>query len=135
MDHNEAPSRVVHPNGLTLALPDGLSARQLPQGFRVERGASAATRRPQQVIIAFHSGAAAPEGEWPQRAVISGRVCSLRTDRAEGGSGGDTAVLQAWCAYADGHVRLEQHSQWESPELPDRSLMRQVIAAISEPHP
>jgi hypothetical protein len=133
MDNKEPALHFVHPNGLSLRLPIALSAQQLPDGFIVDLAASRESRTPEQVTVVLHKGASEPEGEWPDKRVVSGRVFSYRMEQDKGGSGGEVYVLVAWCPYPGGYVRLEQVSQAEWPTVPNESLIWNVTAAISEP--
>lgn len=102
----------VHPNGLTLTLPEELDApgywlAQRPAGFVLL--SSLLGRSGMQLTIELRPGAV-PPGAFPKARVVNGTLTHYRTDKIENpGSGGDEYELDAWQAADGGHIFYVEH--------------------------
>lgn len=129
----ESTSRIVHPNGLSLALPASLSAEQRPEGFRIDAPAARNSRAPLEITVSVHPGAEKPDGAWPSTRSVGGRRFSYRVDQDEGGSGGDFFLLSAWTPFPGGYVLVRQEAQAEPPATPDFAQAWSVMESLVPP--
>ncbi len=101
----------VHPNGLTLRLPEKLEIKQIPNGFLIEppsvRGLSYAS-------VNLLSQQQSPAGDWSRQRQIGSRTIHYRIEETEGSTGGKEYKLQAWELYPKGIVIYQQSEQSKS---------------------
>lgn len=119
---------VVHPNGLSVRLPDSLTTSETDDGFLIvpPGDANAYSRYPLEINVTLHRGEEQPDGSWAEQRRIESRVVHYRVEENEGGSGGSEYGLYAWESVPGGYIKYQQWAQAEMSR-PDFKLAWQVI--------
>ena len=92
-----------HPNGLTVDLPDDLSAVQSDDGFSIRPAGFESRRTYDETRIRLVGRGGLPQGDWPERRKVGDITYLYRLEPAGEGSGGEEWRL---VAYADVGGRL-----------------------------
>jgi len=125
----------VHPNGLSLTLPEVLDGRSFlvdrtATGFSVRHAGS--YRLVDSLIVDLRPGAG-PPGALPRARTIGGRKIHYAVAESEGtaGSGGPEYELSAWERARAGYIvyAAREQTEWD----PDFSLAWTVIEGLTPP--
>lgn len=122
----------IHPNGLVVKLNKDFSAKENESGFIVEPAGSSNqnVRFPVEIKISLHKGKEFPNDDLLKRKDAGNRKISYRTEKNDGGSGGETYSFTGFEKISDGYIEYSQTIQSEYSE-PDFQTIWEAIETTS----
>lgn len=122
----------VHPNGLAVKLNKDFSARENDSGFVVEPadGSNRNVRSPFEIKISLRRGEEFPNDNSLKLKNVGNRKISYRTEKDDGGSGGETYSFTGFEKISGGYLKYSQAIQSEDSE-PDFKTIWEMIENTS----
>lgn len=115
---NQNMREYVNKNGLTVKLPDNLTARENTDGFLIEPsdGSNKNVRVPVEIFVRLRKDS---PGEFSEQKSIGGRKIKYRVEKTDGGSGGEQYDFQAVEAVDDGYISYQtaEQNKYSEPEF------------------
>lgn len=118
----------VHTNGLAVKLNKDFSAKENDNGFIVEPsdGSNQNVRFPIVIQISLYKGEEFPNADSLKRKDVGNRKISYRTEKDDGGSGGETYSFAGFEKISDGYIEYSQIVQSKYSE-PDFQMIWETI--------
>jgi len=111
----------IHPNGLVIELNKDFSAKENDNGFIVEPagGSNQNVRFPVEIKISLHKGKEFPNDDLLKRKDAGNRKISYRTEKDNGGSGGEAYSFTGFEKISDGYIKYSQtiQSKYSEPDF------------------
>jgi hypothetical protein len=111
----------IHPNGLVIKLDKDFSAKENENGFIVEPadGSNQNVRFPIEVKISLNKGKEFPNDDSLKRKDVGNRKISYRTEKDDGGSGGEAYSFTGFEKISDGYIKYSQtiQSKYSEPDF------------------
>ncbi len=126
--------QVIHPNGLSVTVPETLFVEEIPQGFIVSPPGPKDFRVPQEVTVLFDRWGSPPQTRWIDTCSVNGHKIYYRIDDDSRSSAEQQYTFRAWMPIGrGGWLMLRQVDYGPWPTVPGFDLAWTVIAGMEVP--
>ena len=129
---NQTMREYKNENGLTVKLPENLTARPQSGGFVIEPsdGSNKNVRFPVEISVAFRRETPPSANKFPKEKIVGGKTVNYNIEEAEGGSGGTEYFFKAFEPVNGGYIFYETAERGEYSE-PGFNVIWQIIENTS----
>lgn len=124
--------QAVHPNGLSVNVPETLFVEESPNGFIISPPGPKDFREPQHVLVALSPGAMVPSTMWADTCRVGGLPVYYRIEDSSETEAQQRYIFRAWVSHPAGCIRLVQVEQGFWPTVPEFDLAWTVIAGLTD---